>query len=62
MNRPKADRERLRLAILKLTKREPHLSPQAIGKRLNASHVTVRKVQRAAGVYTARGAAGLVAK
>lgn len=56
--RPHADRPRLVKRILKLTKDDPSLSPDDIAQLTGSSHVTVRKVQRAAGVYKPRGAAG----
>lgn len=52
--RPRFDWKKLADRIVKLTKKEPKLSPAAIAERLDCSHVTVRKVQRAAGLYQER--------
>jgi DeoR/GlpR family transcriptional regulator of sugar metabolism len=56
--RPKADLPRLTKRILKLTAEDAELSPEKIAKLCRCSHCTVRKVQRAAGVYVERGAGG----
>lgn len=58
--RPKADWPKLAARIVRLTKAEPELSPQEVAERLGCSHVTVRKAQRAAGVYTPRGPQGVL--
>lgn len=58
--RPRADWAKLAVRIEKLARREPQLPPAAIAERLECSHVTVRKVLRAAGLYVERGAHGKV--
>lgn len=58
--RPHADRPALEKAIVRTTKSNPDFTPTEIAKLLNCSHVTVRKVQRKAGIYRPRGAAGVL--
>jgi len=55
--RPHAERARLAKSIVRLSKDET-LTPTDIARALACSHVTVRKVQRAAGIYKPRGAGG----
>jgi hypothetical protein len=53
-----ADIARLHRRIVTVTKHSPEMAPTEIGLQIGCSHVTVRKVQRAAGIYKKRGASG----
>ena len=57
--RPHADRPALEKSIVRMTRANPDFTPTDIARLLECSHVTVRKVQRAAGVYRPRGAHGV---
>jgi len=48
----------LRRRIVTVTKANPEMTPTLIAERLSCSHSTVRKVQRAAGIYKKRGTSG----
>lgn len=50
-----AKRDGLHEAIVAAHRREPALSPTQIGDRIGCSHVTVRRVLRAHGLYVRSG-------
>ena len=47
----------LRTRILRVTRMRPELGPTGVAAVVGCSHVTVRKVQREAGVYIPKGCA-----